>query len=217
MQTTPHDIEQARALRDNELESVKITQQKLWVTVWGLGTLLTVAVIGNTWQALSKPLPIMRYVEVDRASLTARVIDPAAERYEPSQDIAKGTLEGYIKTLRRKSKDSQRDKDDWNALKVCMTPNARKRLQTYEQEGDTPQKQKYPRDVQIVTRLFKTTRTYDFRWQEWRYGQDGQQDGPTVFYSASLTFERRDPRTDQEVQHCPTGIFLDTWTLGKDQ
>jgi type IV secretory pathway TrbF-like protein len=209
-----HDLQHAAHLRDNELESAKRTAQKLWVAVWGLGALLTVAVIANAVQGVQHRW-VIRYVEVDKASNQQRVIEPAAERYEPAQSVVEGTLEDAITALRRVSKDNQLMDDDWDKLKVCMTPAGRKRLLEYQTKDD-PRKQVYPRSVQIISRLRKTARTYDFRWQEWQYDQSDNLKG-TAMYSASITFERRDPRTEQELHACRAGIFVDTWTLGKDQ
>lgn len=218
LQTTPDYRRTAAEERDNELFSAKESAKSWRNWTYGLGVLLGIAVIGNTWQSLSKPLPIIRYVEVDRASNQARVVDPAAERYEPSKDIVKAVLESDIKALRSVSIDKQLMNDNLNTLRICATPTGRQLIRTYLSKED-PRLQKKPRAVQMITRLERTPRTYEFRWQEWTYNESGQQDGPTVppFYSASLTFERRDPRTEQELHECPTGIFLDTWTLGKDQ
>jgi len=216
MNTSEHDIEIAATIRDNELESSKTTIRKQTYTQWGLTALLAIATIGNIYQGTQHRW-IIRYVEVDKASMQARVIDPAAERYEPSQAIVKSVLSSYVRTLRYASEDRQAMDDDLNVLRICSTPAARQRIRTYETTPDAPKQQRFPREVQIISKLALGARSYTMRWQEWKYGQDKRQDGPPTFYSARLTFERRDPKTEQELTNCPTGIFLDEWTLGKDQ
>lgn len=210
----PQELELAALLRDNELESAKLTARNWRHGAWGLGVLLAVSVLGNVYQGTQSHWMI-RYVEVDKASMQSRVIEPAAERYEPSTDIVKKALKTAIKTLRSVSEDTQRMDDDWNALKVCTTKTGKERLREYETR-EAPRKPKYPRDIQITSLLRKTARSYDVRWTEWQYGQNKLVETTTP-YSGSLLIERRDPKNDAELAHCPEGIFLDNFTLAKDQ
>ena len=216
-QTTDAHIENlvAQLLREDLLAAARSRAEGWRRFAWLLALLLGCAVVGNVWQGTQHHW-VIRYVEVDKASQTQRVIEPAAERYEPSEAIVHGVLSDAIVALRAIGTDREHVEETWEKVRLCTTGRGYELLKQEEARLDSPKKQKLPRRVVIVRILKKTPRSYDLRWMEYQYN-DKMTLMSTQTYGGIVTFERRDPKTEAELQTCRAGIFLDTWNWGKDQ
>jgi type IV secretory pathway TrbF-like protein len=219
-QETPHQWSAeeenlvAQLLRETLLGQANARAAAWKAFAWTVVVVLALSVVGNVLQG-TRQRWTMYYVEIDKASKDARVIEPAAERYEPSVAIAQDVLSKAIKTIRGVGIDDEQRQEAWQDLRVCMTQKGLVQLKQYESR-EHPLAPQPPRKVEIVRILRQTARTYDLRWVEYQYNEKREL-ASTMSYGAILTFERRDPRTEAERRACPTGIFLDWWSLGKDQ
>jgi type IV secretory pathway TrbF-like protein len=214
MATTPYDhMTAGHHDRADELGEVTLLAKERRKWSWFLASLLALSVMGNIGQGLQKTVTA-RWVEVDKASMTQRVLTPPAEAYEPAESIVRWVLSQMVIDLRSVPTDPALLEQRWEHLRRCTTKNGAALLKKYELK-EHPTEQRLPRKVEIAHIRKKTPRSYDIRWVEWQYDKDKVLK-KTETFSGMLSFERLTPTTEEALQGCLAGIMLEDWDRGKD-
>jgi len=215
MATMPYDhVTHGHKERADELGEVTLLAKERRKWSWFLASLLALSVMGNIGQGLQKTVTA-KWVEVDKASMTQRVLTPPAESYEPAESIVKWVLSQMVIQIRSVPTDAEILEQRWRQIRLCTTKHGAALLKEYEAK-EHPTAQRLPRRVEIAHIRKRTLRSYDLRWVEWQYNKDNLLTKPET-YSGTLTFERLTPTTEEALQGCVAGIMLEDWARGKDQ
>ena len=183
-----------------------------WAQRWrhafqGSLALLAVAVLGLVYVGLQpKTKP---YYIVEQADGRARVLGPAPETWNPRQETIKEHLRQFVTTLRRVSTDKKLMADDWSeeGIYAHVTARGRKSLNEYAEQY-RPLQSKEIVDVQILSVLPRTDKTYEVRWVEKRHNHRLELQS-TQAYRGLCTWTKQEPTTEAEIQRNSLGIFID--------
>jgi type IV secretory pathway TrbF-like protein len=197
-------------LRQTELGQA-MTAGRYWRwSCWGVGGLLGLSLLGNLYLG-SLPHWKPYYVEIDTCGGQVRVVGPAPATYTYADLAVAQTIRRFVEGLRVISKDQETTKKAWRSLEAQVTPNGARLLLQAATDYD-PLNKKIPVVVENISVFPRTARTFYVRWQEITFGSKVT----TTVYSGLFTFERRDPRTPEERQEAPLGIFFDDWHWSKE-
>jgi len=208
MSTANHFLD-GRKYRVDEIGEV--AAHRNWWRALAFGELGCIAllILGIVYLAvLRREIPY--FIEWNSASGDMRPLKLAPQAPEENMTVHYW-LSQFVVTLRAISTDRDLMKDRWNTAMTRLTKEGRGRLVQYEQ-AFKPLTQQEPVKVEILQRLRQTKRTWDVRWKETRYNAEDQRYLGEETYRGIFTFEQRSPRTTDEREQNPAGIFWHEWS-----
>lgn len=208
---------EGRNYRADELGEAKL-QGKWWRRAsWVQSSLLGLAILGLITLG-NRPHWKPYYIEIDKQSGDTRVIGPAPDHYIPSQAVARAAVRRLVETLRSITPDKETQREDWKRMRIGMTKDGKQRLLEWEAQRQ-PLRQQSPVKVEILRSLPKpgSGNTWDVRWQETDYSRDEREPQRITTWSGLFSFKLREPRTQEELDFAPTGIFFDFWQWSQEQ
>jgi type IV secretory pathway TrbF-like protein len=194
-----------------------VTAGKYWRwSTWGVASLLGVSLLGNIFLgALPKWKPY--YIEIDTCGGNVQVVGPAPETWTYAQIAIAATVRHFVEGLRGISMEPEETKKAWRRLESQVTPKGRVQL---VQESETLQPLAKRGAVVVETiQVFPkpgSATAYEIRWHEFTYNEKRERTG-TALYRGLFAFVQRTPRTPEEFQDAPLGVFFDEWHYQKDQ
>ena len=214
MQSTPqgtldHHFLAGRQYRADEIGEV-IAHRNWWRLAtfgamgWGMLATLGLIYLGS----LPKHVPWP--IRWDSASGT---MQPLAIAHKAGQEpvTIRLWLREFVSTLRGISTDKELMRRQWQVAMTRLTTEGKQRLVAYEAQIK-PLKQAEPVKVEILHMLRQTKSTWDVRWQETRYSAQDGAPYPPETYRGLFTFQHRLPRTHEELEYNPAGIFFHEWS-----
>jgi|ERR1043166_354553 type IV secretion system protein VirB5 len=211
--TLDHHFYEGRKYRTDDLGDVLAHAAKSHGLVYGAGILLLCSILGNIYQGT---LPHWKpyYIIEDSASGAMRVLGPAPEHYDPSQATIKRDLREFVETLRGISTDKALMRQRWTLAFGRVTSTGRKHLDEYFAQRK-PLEQRAPILIEVLRLLPRTAHVWDVRWVEVVHNDKGERLTQET-YSGLFTVEIREPRTEDQMQANPAGIWMQEWTWSKE-
>lgn len=124
-------------------------------------------------------------------------------------------LREFVWTLRTLSSDKEVIRQAWNRMMVRVTPEGRGKIVAYQEEWK-PLIQTETQQVEILHMLPQTKRSWDVRWKETRFDAHDGHVLTTTIQRGLFTFTLRVPKTPDELDLNPAGIFFDTWGWNRE-
>lgn len=168
------------------------------------------------WLA-NQPKLIPVYIRVDTASETMQVLGSGEQGYTLRQETIKKELREFVEVLRRVSPAKALMQKQWKELFSKVTPRGHRALVQYAQETN-PLAVAGERRVEILRVLAQTEQTYDIRWTESTYSEEGTMQERAT-YSGLFTWTLRQsskPVSIEELTANPAGIYVDTWQWSQE-
>lgn len=177
----------------------------------GLGLLILVL-----WHLAIQPRDMPVFIAVETATGQMQVVE-SGEAVPLRDDTIVWVLRTFVEVLRRVSPDKDRMQQEWKALFQKVTPRGFQTLSAYAVETN-PLIVSGEVRVEVTRVLRQSGQTYDIRWRETSYDDQGTRK-ETHTYSGLFTWERRKVgiRVSREARQAnPAGILLDTWSWSQE-
>jgi type IV secretory pathway TrbF-like protein len=215
MAAETHSLE-GMALRDADLYKSHAAGKYWRWSTWGALGLLGVSILGNVYLG-QLPKWKTHYVQIDRCHGDVRVIGAIPDLVTLPQLAVNKTVRAFVDGLRSISVDEELTKQHWRALEHQLTPKGRQRFLSYQHQYD-PLRRKDPVTLDNLQVFPRTATTYYVRWTEQVFsGTSARRELlSTTNYAGLFTLERREPRTQEERDHAPLGLFFDDWHWQKE-
>jgi len=152
-------------------------------------------------------------VEVDTQG-EVRAVGPAQVLYRPSQAAIQAHLREFVRTIRGLATDPIVVRERWLRAYAGVTPRGANQLNDYAREQDPFGKVgKFSIAVDVQRVLPLTDTSFDVQWSETTYDARGIK-VDEARYSGIFAVHTRQPRTEQELEANPLGMYIDTfsWT-----
>jgi type IV secretory pathway TrbF-like protein len=203
-------------LREADLQRSHAAGKYWRYSTWGVMGLLGVSLLGNLYLG-QLPKWKVSYVEIDRCHGDVRVVGAAPETFTPPQLAVLKTVRAFVDGLRSISVDEEITKQNWRALEPQLTPKGKQLFLAYQQEYQ-PLRRKDPVTLDNIQVFPRTASTFYVRWTEHVFsGKSAKRElVSTTSYAGLWTLERHEPRTQEERDHAPLGIFFDDWHWQKE-
>jgi type IV secretory pathway TrbF-like protein len=218
MQSTPrgtldHHFFEGRKYRADDIGEA--IAHRNW---WRLATFVALAIagssmLGNVYLG-SLPKLVPYPIRWDSAAGTMQPVGLAVNAGQEPITI-RLWLREFVTTLHGISTDKELMRQQWNVAMTRTTKEGKARLVEHEAKVK-PLKQQEPVKVQVLHMLRQTQRTWDVRWQETRYSADDGSPRSTETYRGLFTFQQRPPRTQEELEYNPAGIFFHEWSASHE-
>jgi type IV secretory pathway TrbF-like protein len=207
--TLDHHFLEGRQYRADEIGEV-IAHRNWWrLATFSALALAGVSMLGNIYLG-SLPKQVPYPIRWDSASGD---MHPLAVAVHAGQEpvTMRLWLREFVSTLRGISTDKELMRQQWNRAMVRLTNEGKARLVAYEAQVK-PLKQQEPVKVEILHMLRQTKSTWDVRWQETRSHAGDGSTRTVKTYRGLFTFHQRTPRTQDELEYNPAGIFFHEWS-----
>jgi|UniRef100_B0T6U6 type IV secretion system protein VirB5 len=201
---TPYQA--AGQLWDQRIGSARVQAHNWRLAFFGMFALSCGLAGGNVLQATqSKITPYV--VEVDRLG-EVRAVGPAEQDYQPSDAEIARDLRQFIVNVRSLSSDGVVVRERWNQAYDYATKTGQVFLDTYAR-GAQPLQDFGQKTVLVqptsVVRASKTS--FQVRWTEQTFERGAL--SKTERWTAILTLKRQKPKTRDQLQRNPLGLYVD--------
>jgi type IV secretory pathway TrbF-like protein len=200
-----------KAYREDELGEAAVRRANwryMAFAAMGLSGLLILLVF--VLIILLRQVPV-RVITVTDASGDVRLAQDDWRQYVPPSTAYVAQLRDDIITLRTITIDKEDMRRHHVRTRWRMTDEAKTLYNEYERTRK-PFEQKEPVQVEILSVLHDGGLTWDVRWRETTYS-----DKITIEqWRGKFTLIKAKPQREEERQATPLGIFLNTWSWGKE-
>jgi type IV secretory pathway TrbF-like protein len=172
----------------------------------GWGMLATLGLIYVATLPKQIPWPI----RWDSSTGEMRPLALAPEAMEHDNTI-RYWLREFVHTLRSVSSDKDHMQRQWNLTMTRLTKEGKARFVAYEAQVKPLQQQEYVK-VEVLQRSRLSKQTWQVRWRETREHPEDMQHVTTVIQRGVFVFQQRPPRTTDELDYNPAGIFFHEWS-----
>jgi type IV secretory pathway TrbF-like protein len=148
-------------------------------------------------------------VELDRCSGESKVVGPITEHLTFRDVNIVYMLEHFVMDMRGVSTDIEVTKAQWRRLREQVTPEGAQLLNQTEAELQ-PLQQKGATAVKVIRVQQREGTRYDVRWQERRYGTNGELSMITN-WGGLFTFRWETPR-----KAAPLGMLFSFWQFKQE-
>lgn len=197
--------------RDDELGemAVRMANQRLYALISHGITLLVLLLLFFT---VTLPKRVLQVVEVDRSSGDVRLATTPWDQYAPLPASYTSQLRRDLDALRKVTMDKEDMRKQHAEARVRMTDQGKQQYAAWLKERK-PFEQKDPTTIEFLgPPLHGEGLTWEVRWRETTYGHQLKPET----WRGRFTFIRAVPKTEDERIATPLGLFLDTWSWGRE-
>ena len=180
---------------------------------WRRCTFVMLALLGLSLgihgYAFTRSTEKFKVVEIDTCSGESRVVGPLPDTLTFRQVAVHYVLKQFVMDMRGISTDIESTKAQWRRLREQVTPEGAQLLNQTEAEYQ-PLTQPGSVVVKVIRFAHRDGTRYDVRWQETRYGKNGERESIT-FWGGLFTFRWDTPRVA-----APLGMLFHNWQVAKE-
>ncbi|MFC6842325.1 conjugal transfer protein TrbF [Xanthomonas theicola] len=195
-----------------------VAQTRNWrLGFFGILVLAIILAIGLGYSA-SRPKPAPIVVTTDKLSGNWNVVGQAGvSNYAPTPQNMRYFLSNWIGLVRGVPLDPIVVKQNWNTAYFFMEPTSANKLNAWARGPDSPMAQLGSETVtvQVQNVLPISTNSYEARWTETTYTQNGALKG-TDAWSATFTVDVVPPTDDKLWNTNPLGLYIRDFAWHRD-
>lgn len=161
------------------------------------------------------------YIEVNTCTHTLHHLGATVDNFGPPLDAVQQELARFIHLLRRVSPNKEAMARDWVEVFHHVTPRGAETLRAYmaHEQPLAPQTARAVEVGQLVAVTPVTGHapiTYYVEWIEILVSDGGAWQAPQG-YSGEVSWVHRAPQSAAEIAQNVLGVYIDTWTITKEQ
>lgn len=210
--TSPY--QRARQVVDERIGTAR--RQAFSWRLFGLGALAVAALaVGGLWYQSSKARVVPYVVEVDGQGAVRLVGQPATESYQPSKHVERHFLQEWLLQIREVSSDREVVREELMQAYTGVTQKAKAQLDTLlEQDSPFELMKENTRSVDFRSFNQVSDNSWRVEWTEKTFGKEGYVED-TEQYVAIVELNHRRPKTKEDVERNPLGIYVTHFSMNR--